>query len=133
MNFIKTLFNFSNTISGVDFAIRWVASFILQFAGGFLIGLGVMGSEPAGLTFGIIIAAIGLALQVSTLVKRSRALFGTGPNHVFFYVTYMILSIVRSFAPNLGEVFNVIVISAILSFFVFAIAKNTNPTEEHIG
>jgi uncharacterized membrane protein len=133
MNYIKTLFNFSNTINGIDFLIRWILSFSLQFVGGFILGISISDGDNGMTVIGLTIAAVGLALQLSSLVKRSRSLFGKGLNYTMFITTYLVLSVARAFVDSFGDIFNWVTIIGILSMFGYLIFKNSHPTEEHIG
>jgi len=133
MELLKKLFNFSDTINGTDFLIRWVAANILQFPGGFLLGIAIVDGNMGLLTVGIIIAAAGVALQFSTLMKRSRALFNR-PNYLYFYIAYLVVSIFQGFAEGINEYAVIFSSIAMLGMFVYAIAQNSDtPRNEHVG
>jgi len=124
MEFLKKLFNFSDTINGVEFLWRWVVSNIIQVPGGMLVGFGIT-SGIMGLTMlGIIIASVGIALQFSTLMKRSRALFET-PKHLYFYIAYLVVSIFQGFAGSINEYASVFSGIIMVAMFVYVIAQNS--------
>lgn len=133
MEFLKKLFNFSDTISGTDFLIRWVASNILQVPGGMLMGVGI-GTGVLGFTLlGLIIATTGIALQFSTLSKRARALFSK-PNYLYFYIAYLVVSIFQGFAIHINEYVSIASQVVMLGMFLYAIFKNSGITDaKHLG
>lgn len=133
MEFLKKLFNFSDTISGVDFLIRWVSSIIIQWPGGFLIGYGIA-SGIMGLTMlGVLIACVGIVLQFSTLRKRARALF-TDNNDLHFYIVYLILSIIQGFTNDMELIISIPINILVLIVFSIALFKNSGISpDSHLG
>jgi len=82
---------------------------------------------------GIIIACLGIGLQFSTLMKRSRALF-KAPNNMYFYIAYLVVSIFQGFAEGINEYAEIYSGIAMVSMFVYAIAQNSGiPKVEHKG
>jgi len=134
MEFLKKLFNFSDTISGTDFVIRWIASLIIQYPGGFLLGMGLASSNMGLMTLGLLLAMVGIVLQFSTLMKRSRALFSNKLHVLYFYIGYVLISIFQGFAANISLLVNLVTALVMLSMFGYAIFKNSGtPPAEHLG
>ena len=133
MELLKKVFNFSDTISGMSFLTRWVIATLIQFPGGFLVGHGIASGIMGFTMLGIIIASLGIALQFSTLMKRSRALFSS-PNYFYFYLAYLIVSIFQGFASSINEYAVIFSNIIMLIMFVYAIAQNSGiPKVNHKG
>jgi uncharacterized membrane protein YhaH (DUF805 family) len=133
MEFLKKLFNFSGTINGIEFLWRWVVANIIQLPGGFMIGYGIAGGIMGFTMLGLIIGSVGIALQFSTLMKRSRALFKV-PNYLYYYIAYLLVSIVQGFAGSINEYISILSNIVMLAMFVYAIAKNSGiPKVNHEG
>ena len=133
MEFLKKLFNFSDTINGIEFLWRWVVANIIQLPAGFMIGYGIAGGVMGLTMLGIIIASVGIALQFSTLMKRSRALFEE-PKHLYFYIAYLVVSIFQGFAGSINEYAYVFSGIAVVAMFVYAIAQNSGIAKvNHLG
>ena len=124
MEFLKKLFNFSDTINGIEFLWRWVVANIIQFPAGMLIGFGIVDGIMGLTMLGVIIASIGIALQFSTLMKRSRALF-EAPKHLYFYIAYLVVSIFQGFAESINEWAGAFSGIVMVAMFVYAIAQNS--------
>ena len=98
MENLKKWFNFSDTVSGTTFLVRWLIAFGVQFLGGYIIGNAIVNDmNMGGLTVGLIIASAGIALQFSTLLKRSRAIFPNVKSAFVFYFAYLVFSITKGF------------------------------------
>ena len=135
MELLKKSFNFSDTISGTTFLIRWVISNIIQFPGGLIIGSGI-GSGIMGVTMiGLIIASAGLFLQFSTLMKRSRALFpGGGMKYMYFYLLYVAISILQGFTTDMPLWIGFpIALVMVVIFLYTTFSDSTISKEDHIG
>ena len=132
MENLKKWFNFGDTLDGKNFLIRWVIASLIQFPGGYLTGLGLTSGNNGYTALGLIIATVGIVLQFSTLLKRSRALFSTATNAFLFYVAYVFVSIFQGFAQNMGQ--EVLVATNLVMVFMFgyAIFKNSG-IAEHEG
>lgn len=124
MEFLKKLFNFSDTINGIEFLWRWVVAIIVQLPGGYMVGYGIVSGVMGYVMLGIIIAGLGIALQFSTLMKRSRALF-KAPNNMYFYIAYLAVSIFQGFAEGINEYAVIFSSIVMLLMFVYAIAQNS--------
>ena len=125
MELLKKLFNFSETISGVNFLIRWIASIVIQYPGGMLVAYGISGGSVGLAMLGLMLASCGIFLQFSTLMKRSRALFTNTYHTVLFYFLYIVLSILNGFARNSDPIIAGTVGIAVLLVFCIALFKNS--------
>lgn len=133
MEFLKKLFNFSGTINGIEFLWRWVVANIIQLPGGYMVGYGITSGIMGFTMLGIIIACLGIGLQFSTLMKRSRALF-KAPNNMYFYIAYLAVSIFQGFAESINEYAVIFSSIVMLLMFVYAIAQNSGiPKVNHKG
>ena len=135
MENLKKWFNFRDTISGSTFLVRWLIAFGIQFVGGYILGLSIVNDmNMGGLTVGLIIASAGIALQFSSLLKRSKAIFNSAKAAFAFYFAYLVLSIAKGFIEGVDVVLDVSVGLAILVMFAYAIFKNSgNPEASHLG
>lgn len=135
MENLKKWFNFSETISGTTFLVRWLIAFAVQFVGGYIVGLSIINDmNMGGFTVGLIIASAGIALQFSSLLKRSRSIFNSVKAAWAFYFAYLILSITKGFIEGVDVVLNASMGIAILVMFAYAIFKNSGtPPAEHLG
>lgn len=132
MENLKKWFNFGDTLDGKNFLIRWVIASIIQFPGGYLTGLGLASGNNGYLVLGLIIATIGIVLQFSTLIKRSKALFSTATKAYVFYTSYLFVSIFQGFAQNMGQDVLVATNLVMILMFGYAIFKNSG-IAEHEG
>ena len=133
MEFLKKLFNFSDTINGIEFLWRWVVANIIQLPGGYMVGYGITSGIMGFTMLGIMIACIGVVLQFSTLMKRARGLF-KAPNYFYFYFTYLAVSVFQGFAGSINEYSVIFSNIVMIAMFVYAIAKNSGiPKVEHKG
>ena len=134
MENLKKLFNFSDTISGTTFTIRWVIATVIQFCGGYLTGFGLVSGNMGFTMLGLIIASAGIALQFSTLLKRSRAIFSNVKGALAFYFAYLIVSVTKGFINGIDPVLDGFVIITLLGMFAYAIFKNSGmPKIDHLG
>lgn len=135
MEFLKKLFNFSDTISGTDFIIRWVAAFIIQWPGGYLTGMGLAENNMGVAMLGFMLATLGIAFQFSTLMKRSRALFAPNNRNVlYFYCVYLVVSIFQGFTSMINPAVQIITSLVMLGLFGYAIFKNSGiAPDNHLG
>ena len=133
METLKKHFNFSDTISGTTFFVRWMIANLIQLPGGLLVGLGVLETSTGLITLGGIVASIGIALQFSVLMKRARALF-SAPNMYYFYFGYLSLSILRAFSDSMGVLYLNLTSVGVLLFFLYSIFKNSGISDaQHLG
>ena len=75
----KKIFQFSGTINGTNYFLRQLLAAVFAFIGGFSIGIGIAGMEYTTamsvlLLIGIVIAAAGIWVSLSTMYKRFEAL-----------------------------------------------------------
>lgn len=133
MENLKKWFNFSDTISGTAFLVRWLIAFAVQFAGGYILGLAIANNmNMGGLSLGLIIASAGIALQFSSLLKRSKAIFESAKGAFAFYFAYLVVSITKGFIEGIDPVLDGFVVITILAMFAYAIFKNSG-IPEHEG
>lgn len=134
MENLKKWFNFSDTISGITFVLRWVIAMAIQFVGGYTLGYG-FGSGIMGLTMlGLIIASVGIVLQYSTLYKRSKAIYPGFKQHFAFYISYLVISILYGFVQDIDPIMGGFTGIVLLVFFGIAIFKNSGtPEAKHLG
>ena len=125
METLKKWFNFSDTLNGTNFLIRWVIATLLQYPGGYLLGLGLAGANMGYTMIGLIVASLGIALQFSTLLKRSNALFSTSVKAFVFYFTYLAVSIFRGFAQSMGQEILLLTNLTMVLMFLYAIFRNS--------
>ena len=93
MENLKKWFNFSDTISGVKFLVRWLVAYGIQFLGGYMLGTGFVKSMEGLVLTGLIVASVGIVIQFSSLMKRSRAILPAVREHYAFYISYICISI----------------------------------------
>ena len=134
MENLKKWFNFSDTISGTTFLLRWLVALAVQFVGGYALGYG-FGSGIMGLTMlGLTIASIGIVLQYSTLYKRSKAIYPSFKQHFTFYLSYLVISILYSFLQDVDPVIGGFTGIVLLVLFGIMIFKNSgDPEAKHLG
>ena len=125
METLKKWFNFSGTLSGTTFLIRWIVATLIQFPGGYLTGLGLAGGNMGCTMLGLIIASLGIALQFSTLLKRSNALFSTSVKAFVFYFAYLAVSIFQGFAQSMGQEILLLANLTMVIMFLYAIFRNS--------
>ena len=125
MENLKKWFNFSDTLNGTNFLIRWVVATLVQFPGGYLTGLGLAKGHVGYTMLGLIIATVGIALQFSTLLKRSRALFSQATNAFAFYIGYVLVSIFQGFAQNMDQEILIGTNIVMIVMFLYAIFRNS--------
>ena len=134
MENLKKWFNFSDTISGTTFIVRWVIATAIQFGGGYLTGIGLVAGHMGYTMLGLIIASAGIALQFSTLLKRSRAIFSNAKGAFGFYFAYLVISIAKGFIEGIDPVLDGFVVITLLGMFAYAIFKNSGmPKIDHLG
>ena len=132
MENLKKWFNFSDTLNGTNFLIRWVVATLVQFPGGYLTGFGLARGHMGYTMLGLVVASLGIALQFSTLLKRSRALFSTATKAFAFYISYVSVSIFQGFAANMGQEVLIGVNIVMVVMFLYSIFRNSG-IENHEG
>lgn len=76
---LKKIFQFSGTINGTNYFLRQLLAAVVAFIGGFSIGVGIVGMQNTTamsvlLLLGIVVAAAGIWISLSTMYKRFEAL-----------------------------------------------------------
>lgn len=134
MENLKKWFNFSDTISGTTFIGRWVLSALIQFVGGYSLGYGLAGGISGLMVLGVLITSVGVVLQFSTLLKRSRAIFPAIKSYYAYYMSYVIVSLAYSFLQNVDPILSGFLGLSMLSMFAILIFKNSGTDGvKHIG
>ena len=125
---LKRYFDFSGTISGTTYFFRNLLAGILQFIGGYMVGVG-FGTGNLGIgAIGFLIVSPAIALQLSTIWKRLTALF---PNNVKeFFITFLVVSIVSQFSKE--STYQPLMTLVILIIGLILIFKSSN-IEKHNG
>lgn len=75
MEKIKKYFEFSNTISGMTYLLRNLLGYFVGFAGGYIVGYGLVNQIMGLTTLGFVITAPVLWFTFTTVYKRVNALF----------------------------------------------------------
>jgi uncharacterized membrane protein YhaH (DUF805 family) len=75
MNKFKKYFQFSGTINGTNYFLRQLLSSIVAFVGGLGIGFGIAQGNSPLLILGVIVAAGGLWISLTSMFKRFESLF----------------------------------------------------------
>lgn len=125
METLKKWFNFSDTLNGTNFLIRWIVATLVQYPGGYLLGLGLAGANMGYTMIGLILASLGIALQFSTLLKRSNALFSMSAKAFVFYFAYLAVSIFQGFAQSMGQEILLVTNLTMVIMFLYAIFRNS--------
>ena len=134
MENLKKWFNFGDTISGTTFIGRWILSTLIQFVGGYSLGYGLAANNNGLTLIGILVTCVGVVLQFSTLLKRSRSIFSKVTTHYIYYISYVIVSLMYSFLQNVDQIASGFLGLVMLSMFAVLIFKNAEGSDiEHIG
>ena len=80
MNKYKKIFQFTGTINGTNYFLRQLLATFVAFIGGFSIGIGIAGikyTTAMSVLFilGIVVAAVGIWISLTTMYKRFGAFF----------------------------------------------------------
>ena len=76
MEKIKKFFEFSGTISGLNYFLRILLTSVIAYLGGFTLGYGIGTNNMGLLTLGLVILAPTFWFNFTTIYKRCKALFG---------------------------------------------------------
>ena len=76
MEKIKKFFEFSGTISGLNYFLRILLTSVIAYLGGFTLGYGIGTNNMGLLTLGLVILAPTFWFNFTTIYKRCNALFG---------------------------------------------------------
>lgn len=74
MENIKKYFQFSGTISGLNYLLRNILSYLVSYTGGYMVGTGIMQNDTGLTTIGFIIVVPAIIFGFATLYKRVLAL-----------------------------------------------------------
>jgi hypothetical protein len=117
MNNIKKYFQFSGTISGLNFFLRNLLSSIVAMFGGYTLGYGIGSGETSLVMLGLLITTPALVFGVVTIYKRMKALFSD--NATEYTIGLVTLQIFTQLLPASVKVFlnlTLLIISCILIF-----------------
>jgi hypothetical protein len=127
MNNIKKYFQFSGTISGLNFFLRNFLSSIVAMVGGFTLGYGIGSGETSLVMLGLLITTPALVFGVATIYKRMKALFlDNATEYTIGLVTLQIFTQLLPASVKLVLNMILLIISCILIF------KNSD-IENHQG
>lgn len=127
MENFKKYFEFSGTISGLNYFLRQLLASVVAFIGGFTLGYGA-GSDNIGLiTLGMVILSPAVWMSFATIYKRCEALF---PGQAAAYTTGVVVLQV------LGQFIGETALGGLTSIVLFIIGlylifKNSNIVEHN--
>jgi len=124
----KKYFEFSGTISGVNYFLRQLLTSSIAFIGGFTLGYGI-GIDSLGLiTLGLLLLSPAVWMSFATVYKRCEALF---PGQASAYTGGLVaLQILAQFGNE--TTWGGLVSLVLLGFGLYLIFKNSN-IEGHNG
>lgn len=131
MNNIKKIFLFSGTINGTNYFLRQLLATVIAFIGGFAIGVGVGGMQVNAamsvlLILGIVVAAAGIWVSLSTMYKRFEAFF-PGQAGVLAVSLFSLQTISTTFddSQSVGIILK-LVLGLVFLYLIFANSKLEN-------
>jgi hypothetical protein len=129
MENLKKYFEFSGTISGVNYFLRQLLTSLTAFIGGFTLGYGV-GSDSIGLiTLGMVILSPAVWMSFATIYKRCEALF---PGLAATYtLSIIILQVLNQFIDKTNSILSGLASLALLGFGLYLIFKNSDIVEHN--
>lgn len=116
---MKKYFEFSGTISGTNYFLRNLLSYIIAFVGGVIIGIGVSQGMGPVVLYGFLLVIPALWIQFATIYKRMNSLY---PSNAKFYssslVAFQILAQIFKEHELIGSLMTLglIVVGVILIF-----------------
>lgn len=127
METFKKYFEFSGTISGLNYFLRQLLTSVIAFIGGFTLGYGI-GSDSLGLlTLGMVILSPAVWISFATIYKRCEALF---PGQAAAYTTsIVVLQILNQFVSETA--FGGLITIVLLVMGLYLIFKNSNIVEHN--
>jgi uncharacterized membrane protein YhaH (DUF805 family) len=127
MKNLKKYFEFSGTISGLNYFLRQLLTSLFAFIGGFIFGYG-FGDDSVGLiTLGMIILSPAVWFSFATIYKRCEALF---PGRAWEYTGGLIaVQILGQFGS--GTLWGGLVSLVLVGFGLYLIFKNSDITEHN--
>ena len=122
MENVKKYFEFSGTISGTNFFLRNLLSSLIGFVGGFIIGYGISISNLGFIGLGLLIVTPATWFSITTLYKRSSAIYPENPT--ILTVGVCIAQLVGQFSGDgsFGDIIRLI----LLIVGLVLILKNSN-------
>lgn len=128
MEKLKKYFEFSGTISGVNYFLRQLLTSVIAFTGGFTLGYGIEADSLGVITLGILLISPAVWMSFATIYKRCNALF---PGDASSYTAGLILIEILGQFGN-GTPWGGLVSLLLLGFGLYLIFKNSN-IEGHNG
>jgi uncharacterized membrane protein YhaH (DUF805 family) len=116
---MKKYFEFSGTISGTNYFLRNLLSYIIAFVGGIIIGIGMSQGMGPVVLYGFLLVIPALWIQFATIYKRMNSLY---PSNAKFYssslVAFQILAQIFKEHELIGSLMTLglIVVGVILIF-----------------
>ena len=98
MEKIKKFFEFSGTISGLDYFLRILLASVIAYLGGFTLGYGIGTNNMGLLTLGLVILAPTFWFNFTTIYKRCNALFGE--NATVYTISLIALQVLNQFVEK---------------------------------
>ena len=118
MEKIKKYFDFSGTISGLNYFLRILLTSVIAYLGGFTIGYGMGTSNMGLITLGLVILAPTFWFNYTTIYKRCNALFGE--QAAVYTISLITLQVLNQFVEKetIGKVGSLVllIIGCILIF-----------------
>ena len=129
MNYIINFFNFKGTINGTTYFLRNMLAAILGFLAGYTLGYGFVHNMMGLVVLGMVIGAIALTYQYSSLNKRVTALF---PEYgISLTIAIGLLQLIAQFVKEYEEI-NAVMTLGLAIIALILIFKNSN-IEKHEG
>ena len=117
MENLKKYFEFSGTISGVNYFLRQLLTSLIAFIGGFTLGYGI-GDDSIGLiTLGMVILSPAVWMSFATIYKRCEALFpGLAASYTLGII---ILQVLNQFVDKTNSVLSSLasIVLLVIGFF----------------
>jgi hypothetical protein len=127
MEKVKKYFEFSGTISGLNYFLRQLLASVGAMAGGFALGYGVASDNLGILTLGLVLLVPAVWMSMVTIYKRCEALF---PGQSSMYTTsILVLQVLGQFVN--GTAMGGIVSLVLLIVGLYLIFKNSDITEHN--
>lgn len=118
MERIKKYFEYSGTISGLNYFLRILLTSVIAYLGGFTIGYGMGTSNMGLITLGLVILAPTFWFNYTTIYKRCNALFGE--QAAVYTISLITLQVLNQFVEKetIGKVGSLVllIIGCILIF-----------------
>ena len=133
MENLKKYFEFSGTISGVNYFLRQLLTSLIAFIGGFTLGYGIgdfIKDDSIGLiTLGMVILSPAVWMSFATIYKRCEALF---PGLAATYtLSIIILQVLNQFIDKTNSILSGLASLALLGFGLYLIFKNSDIVEHN--